>query len=99
MKTLRLVITYYRTIAFVSIFLTLCCISIVYKWGSATLTAIIWFKMLTLFATLFHINSFRNDELFYYKNLGVPKTLLWISTSTLDILLFLFLAILTIKMR
>ncbi len=99
MKSLRLLITFYKLFAVTSLIITLACLSIMYAHGIITFTVLFWFKMITLGLIFLYIHRFKPDAYYYYKNLGLTKKHLWISTLTFDMFLFLALIIITIKLR
>lgn len=99
MRTLRLILTFYSSFVFVSFLSTLSCLSIIYIHGEKTLTALFWFKAVTLGMIYYVINSYKKREFYYYKNLGVSKRMLWIPTLSFDFFLFLVLMIITVKVR
>lgn len=91
---LRLILSFYRSFAFASATLTFACISIVYANGIYAFTVVFWFKMATLGLIFYFINNYKKHELYYYKNLGVSKWMLWIPTLTFDFILFIVSTIL-----
>tara|TARA_R110002050_G_scaffold290260_1_gene443763 strand:+ start:94355 stop:94660 length:306 start_codon:yes stop_codon:yes gene_type:complete len=95
MKPIRLVITFYKSYAVTSLLITISCLTILYTWGGNTFTALFWFKVFTLGLIYFYINASNKNVFYYYKNLGLTKKRLWISTLSFDLLLFLALSILT----
>lgn len=99
MRTLRLLFTFYTSYAIVSLLITCCCLIISFTYGIGTFTALFWFKIVTLGLIFYFINSYKRDEYYYYKNLGLHKRILWISTLSFDILLFILLFILSIMIR
>lgn len=99
MRTARLILTFYKSFAFVSLMITLSCLSIIYTWGIETFTALFWFKAITLGLIFYYIHSFKKDNFYYYKNLGLTKKLLWISSLTFDLIIFLILITITLKVR
>lgn len=46
-----------------------------------------------------YINSYRENEYFYYQNLGVSKTTLWTGSLLFDFVLFLILIISAYHLR
>lgn len=94
MRTLRLILSFYRSFAFLSMILTSACILIVYTNGISTFTVLFWFKIATLGLTFYSVNNYKKRELYYYKNLGISKWMLWIPTLTFDLILFIALTIL-----
>ena len=99
MKTARLILTFYKSFAFASLMITLSCLSIIYTWGINTFTALFWFKVITLGLIFYYIHSLKKDNFYYYKNLGLTKKFLWISSLTLDFIVFLILITITLKIR
>jgi len=97
MKKIRSIISFYSSFALASVIVNILSLSILIKWGIDTLTAIIWFKNITLAIILFHINSYKTNDFYYYKNLGISKTSLWIWTIILDYGLFILSIYLTMK--
>ena len=97
MKTLGLIVNFYKSFAFASWMITLSCMIITYTHGISTFTALFWFKIITLGIIVYFINSYKRDEFYYYKNLGTSKLFLWISTLSFDFILFITLLVLTLK--
>ncbi|MCF6356352.1 MAG: hypothetical protein L3J54_00975 [Draconibacterium sp.] len=89
MKTIRLILTFYKSFAFLSFLITFACASIVYANGIGTLTVLIWFKIATLGLFYYYINSYKRNEMYYYKNLGISKLTLWLPILIFDFLFFL----------
>ncbi len=97
MKTLRLIVTFYKSFAFLSSLLTLICLFLIYQYGENgihILQILFWFKLITLGSIFYFINSYKKAEFYYYKNLGISKLQLWIPVLIFDFSLFLFSAIL-----
>lgn len=72
---------------------------ILYTLGMWAFMAVFWFKIATLVLMYYSINNYKRKEFYYYRNLGVSKKILWISTLSLDIVLFNLLLILVMKIR
>lgn len=101
MKTARLIITFYKSFAFASNLITLSCLGLIIYYQEKAIyifQALFWFKIITLGVIFYFIHSYKKDEFFYYKNLGLTKKQLWISTLIFDFLLFFVLTIGTIKL-
>ena len=98
-KTIRLIGTFYRSFLFASIVITVCCLSLFWKYGFSIFEVLFWIKISTLGLTYYFINSYKSKEYYYYLNLGVSKVLLWTATLTFDFGLFLFLIIQTYKLK
>lgn len=95
----RLVITFYNLFAFVSLMITLLCQWVNYTYGIGVFTILFGFKIITLGMIFYYIQHFKSDVFYYYKNLGLTKKHLWISTITFDLIIFIMLTILTLKIR
>jgi type III secretory pathway component EscU len=98
--TIRLIITFYKSFAFASNLITFSCIYLINLYGKNAIyiiQALFWFKIITLALIFYYIQNYKKDEFYYYKNLGLTKKHLWISTFTFDFILFLILFILTLK--
>lgn len=96
MKTLRSILTFYKSFALASILITLVSVGIVYSSGSKGVFMIqgfFWFKIFSLGAIFYITNNYKKDEYYYYKNLGLSKRMLWVPTLLFDLILFLFLII------
>lgn len=79
--------------------ITICSLSLFWKHGFDIFVGLFWLKIATLGATYYIINIYKNKEYYYYQNLGVSKTLLWVSTLTFDFAVFIFLIIITYKFK
>lgn len=98
--TIRLIITFYKSFAFASNLITLSCLYLINFYGEKAIhiiQALFWYKIITLGLIFYYIHSFKKDKFYYYKNLGLTKKQLWISTLTFDFILFLILLFLTLK--
>ncbi len=96
MKTLRLILTFYKSFALFSLLLTLTCLFIIYEYGKNgiyILQALFWFKLVTLGLIYYYIDSYKKAESYYYKNLGISKQKLWIPILIFDFSFFLISAI------
>ncbi len=96
-KKMRLILNFYKSYALISIGASAFCLFIIYINGLNTITALFWFKILMYGLIYFFINSYKNKELYYYKNLGASKKIMWISSLTLDFLIFVLLLTITLK--
>lgn len=99
MRTIRLILTFYKSFAFASMMITLSCLSIIYTWGIDTFAVLFWFKIITLGLIFYYIHSIKKDNFYYYKNLGLTKKILWISSLSMDFIIFLILITITLKIR
>ena len=98
-KVIRLIWTFHRSFFLISLIITACCLSIFRQYGFNTFSVLFWLKIATLGLTYYFINGYKNKEYYYYRNLGVSKTLLWTATLIFDFTLFIFLIIQTNKFR
>ena len=99
MRTTRLLFTFYKSFAFASLMITLSCLITIYTWGIQTFAAMLFIKTSTLGVIFYYIRSFKKNEFYYYKNLGLTQKHLWIPTFTFEVFLFLILTTLTLKIR
>ena len=92
MRTIRLIITFYKSFAFAGLAVTLACLVSIYGFQDKAINmiqAFFWFKVFTQVAIVYIINSYKAKEFYFYKNLGVSRLTLWIPTLTFDFLVFL----------
>ncbi len=92
MKTLRLLLTFYRYLAGFSITISIMCLAILIGFGSNgvyIVAPLFWYKVFTLVAGVYIINNYKKREFYYYKNLGLSKLKLWIPILLFDFVLFL----------
>ena len=92
MKTIRLILTFYKSFALSSYLITFACFFIMHqsgKNGIYLLQALFWFKIFTLGILVLFNNSYKRNEFYYYKNLGVTKLTLWLPILVFDFLFFL----------
>jgi hypothetical protein len=71
--------------------MTAICLFIFREYGYPIFAVVLWLKLGTLFLTYQFVRSYKRKEFYYYQNLGVSKTFLWVSTLSFDLLLYLFL--------
>lgn len=96
MKTLRLILTFYKSFAFLSLLLTLISLYTIYYSGKNWIyfmQIMFWFKLGTLGLIVYSIDSYKKAESYYYKNLGISKRKLWIPILIFDFSFFLILVI------
>lgn len=98
--TVRLIITFYKSFALASNFITLACLFLISLYGKKAIyiiQALFWFKIISLGIIFYYIHNYKKDEFYYYINLGLSKKRLWITTFAFDFILFLILLILTLN--
>jgi len=95
MKTIRLIFGFYRSYAFASLIITLVCIYFVAALGIKYFALLFWFKIITLGMMFYLVNSYKRSDFYFYKNLGLTKKTLWISTLSFDMVLYFTGLILT----
>lgn len=99
MKFIRLIFTFYKSFVLVNLIITLSCLDIAHRWGVSTFTALFWFKIVTLAIIYYFVKDIKKNEFYYYKNLGITKKKLWISTFSFDFILFLVSIYLILRYR
>jgi len=95
MRKIQLVLLFYKSYFLPSFLITLSCINLTFIYGLSILNILLWFKIITLGILFYYINNRKKNEFYYYKNLGLTKQILWTLTLLFDILLFVFLMVLT----
>lgn len=98
MKAFRLILTFYKSFALASYLITFACLFIMHRYGSKGIYIIqilFWFKIFTLAMLVYSTNSYKKNEFYYYKNLGLSKLKLWPPILVFDFLFFL-IALITI---
>ena len=92
MKTIRLLLTFYQSFAFTSFLITFVCLGLLFGFGAkgiSMIQALFWFKIFTLASIVYSTNVYKKNQFYYYKNLGLSKTALWIPVLIFDFLFFL----------
>jgi lipopolysaccharide export LptBFGC system permease protein LptF len=92
MKTLRLILTFYKSFAFLSFLITFVCLGLLYGFGTNgiyMIQTLFWFKIFTLAVIVGYTNAYKKNEIYYYKNLGISRLTLWIPILIFDFLIFL----------
>src|SRR5690554_377501 len=92
---IRLILTFYRYIIWVSVFINLACAFFLWKNGISAYSALFWLKLFTLGASVYFTNEYKKEEYFYFYSFGLSKKTLWISIVCLDMLIFFGLMILS----
>lgn len=99
LQKLRLLFTFYQYLIWVSVFINIACGFFLWKNGISAYSALFWFKLFTLGASVYFTNEYRKEEYFYFYNFGLSKKTLWITTIILDMLIFFGLMILSFNLR
>lgn len=95
MNKLRIALTFYSSFFIASSLITLACLISLDKDGLEALTPWLFLKIFSAAAIIFFINTFKRNEFYYYQNLGLSKTSLWLITMGIDMTIF-SLAIVTL---
>ncbi|HEY4147485.1 MAG TPA: hypothetical protein VGM41_01085 [Chitinophagaceae bacterium] len=90
-KTIRLIIGFYRSFFPATFLITLCCVFLFREYGPHILVPLLWLKAATLGLVFYFINSYKKKEFYYYRNLGISNVILWSTTLGFDIVLYIFL--------
>lgn len=98
-KILRLSWTFYRNFVLFSVIATGACLRALWLVGLSGFFAVFWLKMATLVITYSFINAHKKNEYYYYQNLGVSKTVLWVISLSFDVIVFIFSVILLYQLR
>ena len=97
--TIRLIATFYRSFIIASALITACCIVLMLEYGYSIFMAVFWLKACSMAIIYRYINSYKQQEYYYYYNLGVSKFLLWGATLSFDFILFIILLTQTFKLK
>ena len=98
-RKFRLILTFYSSFAFISTIITIVCGWLTYKQGILFYSPLFWFKIFTIGVIVYFINGYKSNEFYYYRNLGLTKRFLWITTISFDFTMFLIIEALTIYFR
>ncbi len=90
LRTIRLLITFYRSFFILNILITLVCMVLFREYGFGIFTVLFWLKLATMTLVFYHIRSYRKKEFYYYQNLGLSRSFLWTTTLLFDFCLYLF---------
>jgi len=97
-RTIRLLLTFYRSVFFPNFFITLICGALLWKNGPSILAVQFWLKLSVTALLLYYFRSYKKKEFYYYQSLGLSQRFLWISTLSFDFCLYLFLMVRVYKM-
>ena len=97
--TIRLIARFYRSFIVAAALITACCMVIFFEYGYSVFMAVFWLKAGTMAILYRYINRYKQQEYYYYYNLGISKKLLWITTLSFDFILFIILLTQTYKLR
>lgn len=89
MRTIRAILSFYSSFAFVGFLLTAACLTIVFTKGIATFKLLFWFKVGTMWIIFNFTNRNKKKEYYYYDNLGISKRTLWIPALSVDFTVFM----------
>lgn len=97
LKTIRLILTFYKNFFFTALFITLSCCLVYWLWKTMPIILVVlfWFKIATYIAIVYHIHHTKRKEFYYYQSLGVSKIISWTVSLVFDLTLFVFCMIIT----
>jgi hypothetical protein len=100
LKTIRLIVTFYKGFAAASLSLSAICAYIYYSWNTGVLVImpLFWFKAAFYVLVWYYIKTSKRKEFYYYHALGISKRVLWTSAISLDFTLYILVMILTNKL-
>ena len=100
MRTFRAILSFYSSFAFVGFVLTAACLGTLYTTGLAMFTLLFWLKVGTMWIIYYFVDHNKRKEYYYFDNLGISKSTLWIPALAFDFLLFIVsTVILMLKMN
>lgn len=78
--------------------ITAACVYLFYLFGWGAFGPLLWFKLAS-FAIIYMFSlGDKKKENYYYHNLGLGRVCLWVTTFTIDFLIFLLAIIITYKL-
>lgn len=98
-RSIRLIITFYRSHFLVNMLINLACVIILFRWGLVAFQGTLWLKFISYGIIYFLIDPLQKQRYFYYRNLGLGKSILWTVTLSMDFILYISLIILTYHLR
>jgi len=98
-KKIALIWNFYKNFIFLSLLITLICTFLLWEYHFAIFPILFWTKVATLGISYIFINSYKKHEYYYYRNLGLSKTLLWSGSFGFDLILFILLAFIITKLH
>lgn len=98
LRRINLFLNFYSMFAAATLSITVLCAVLLVQLGLQPFVYIFWFKMLTLGVCIYGAYRNRGNRFFYYKNLNIPVPALWVSSVLFDLLIFIGMVVLVIKM-
>ena len=99
MNNIRIVLTFYSSFIIASSLITLACLISIYKNGPGALAYLLPLKIFSAGVIIIFINHFKKNEFYYYQNLGLSKTSLWLITMGIDMIIFILSITMLISLR
>lgn len=96
--TMRVCLTFYRTVAFPLIFISMVCSFQV--WSAQTayfILPVFWVKIITSLIVGTYIALFRSEQFIFFNNLGYSRTRVLVFSFFFDFLIWLFIMSVTVK--
>ncbi len=90
-RTIRLFWTFYKGFCFASLLITGACLFLYWEYGNRVWEGVICLKALAEWVIYFFINSYKQDQFYYYRNLRITKWMLCSATFAVDYALFIVL--------
>lgn len=95
----RLLWRFYKSYAWASVSVSLCCAFFIVKYGLEALIPLLWFKAATAALVVYVVRNYKAAEFHYYKNLGLSSVRLWGVTLSFDFALFVLLVVIADLLR
>ncbi|MCW3088239.1 MAG: hypothetical protein JWQ78_1625 [Sediminibacterium sp.] len=89
------ILLFYRSYALFSLVITFFCATAFYRFGFAAFTAIFWLKIASYGLSYYVVSGYKQNEFYYYRNLGFSIRFLWVVTILIDLTLFIAVLIKT----
>ncbi len=86
---LRSLLTFYKSFALLTLIINVFCIAIIVKTEFRLFPLMFWFRAAVVTIIFYFISDYKRQEFYYYQNLGISKSTLWVSIFAFDLTLFL----------
>jgi hypothetical protein len=92
-KQIRRIFTFYRNHFLIGIVISLLCLWVLISNGLIAFQGCFWLKLVSYGIVYYFINQLRKNEYHYYNNLGLKKSVLWVTTLSIDFSTYILMII------
>jgi hypothetical protein len=98
-KRLLLINTFYNYFKVFTLFISLAMSCLLFQNGMKAFFMVFWFKIACYGLVIYFIANYKKNEFLYFQNLGFSIRKLWVCSLILDFSIFIFLTVLSQKIR